>query len=351
MRVGVVGPGAVGGRVARQLRGPVGPPDAEVVLLHPDPARLAFAAGDAGGSVTTAVAVGPADLPTGLDVVVLACPGPQRRWAAAAMESGAHVVSTADDPAVATDLLALDAEAAARGRHVVVGAAMSPGLSCTLALLAARDLDRVVELHVCTVGTGGPACARRHHRALTSPALDWVDGAWVRRPGGSGRELVWFPEPVGGADCYRAGLVDPVLLVPAFPGVRRVTARMEATRRDRLTSPLPMLRPPHPEGLLGAVRVEARGFAGPEATTTVYGAAGPPAQVAAAVAATAAAWAAGGRLARPGAAGLAELVGDLGGWLRELHARGVPASRFEGADAASGSPGVPAPSGGPGTAG
>ena len=29
-------------------------------------------------------------------------------------------------------------------------------------------------------------------------ALDWRDGGWAQRPGGSGRELCWFPDPVGG---------------------------------------------------------------------------------------------------------------------------------------------------------
>ena len=77
--------------------------------------------------------------------------------------------------------------------------------------------------------------------------------------GGSGRELVWFPDPVGAADCYRAGLADPVLLHRAFPDVARIESRQAATRRDRLTSRLPMLRPPHAEGLVGAVSVEVRG--------------------------------------------------------------------------------------------
>ena len=89
---------------------------------------------------------------------------------------------------------------------------MAPGLSCVLAAHLRNHLDRVDEVHVASVGTGGPACARRHHAALTAAAVDWEEGEWRRRRGGSGRELVWFPEPVGGADCYRAGLADPLLV-------------------------------------------------------------------------------------------------------------------------------------------
>src|SRR5258708_7949362 len=68
-------------------------------------------------------------------------------------------------------------------------------------------------------GAGGPACARVRRRALGACALDWRDGTWVRRPGGSGRELAGFPDPGGGQDCYRASLPDALVLVPAFAGV------------------------------------------------------------------------------------------------------------------------------------
>ena len=193
--------------------------------------------------------------------MVLASPHRHRASAELALEHGAHVVSVCDDPAEVRALLGLDAEARERALSVVVGAAFAPGLTCVLARHAVAGFDSVDEIHVASLGTGGPACARHHHAALSGDAVDWRDGAWRRRAGGSGRELCWFPDPVGGADCYRAGMSDAMLLVPAFPGVRRVTARMAASRRDRLTAWLPMLRRPHPEGALGAVRVEVRGTA------------------------------------------------------------------------------------------
>jgi hypothetical protein len=83
--------------------------------------------------------------------------------------------------------------------------------------------------------------------------------------------LLWFPEPIGGKDCYRASLVDPILLHDVFPEVLRISARMSANRRDRLTARLPMLSPPHPEGGLGAVRVEIRGSKQGERVTEVAG--------------------------------------------------------------------------------
>jgi hypothetical protein len=264
----------------------------------------------------------------GVDVVVLTAPGDHRRLAEVALDAGAHVVSVADSIAQVRALLDLDAEARERGRHIVLGTGFSPGLSCVLAAHAAADFDAVEEIHIAKHGTGGPACAREHHRALGEHAFDWRDGSWARRPGGSGRELCWFPDPVGAVDCYRAAMPDPLLLVPCFPGVQRVTANLGANRRDRLTSRLPMLRRPHPEGGLGALRVEVRGRRGNARDERVLGVVDRPAVAAGAVSALAARWAVAGRLARPGAAGLAAVVEPIP-FLAALADRGVRAAAFQ----------------------
>jgi hypothetical protein len=99
---------------------------------------------------------------------------------------------------------------------------------------------------------------------------------------------------------------------------------------------MPMLRRPHPEGLLGAVRVEVRGWKAGRATTLILGAAVPPAEAAGAVTARAAIWAATGLLERPGAAGLAELVPSPGPFLKDLAADGITVSAFEGQDTLAG---------------
>jgi len=139
--------------------------------------------------------------------------------------------------------------------------------------------------------------------------------------------LVWFPDPIGGADCYRAELPDAILLVPAFPGVGRVTARLAATRRDRLTSRFPMARRPHPEGGLGAVRVEVRGRGPAGIDVEILGAMDRPGVAGGAVAALAAVELGAGRARRSGAAGLASLV-DAPAFLGALAHRGVKVARF-----------------------
>ncbi|HEX2039677.1 MAG TPA: Gfo/Idh/MocA family oxidoreductase [Acidimicrobiales bacterium] len=328
MRVVLVGAGAVGARAARQLHSVDGLDSLAVV--DADRARAEAVAGSLG---VPAAPAGFDEAVAGADVVVLTQPRGHRPAAERALEHGAHVVSVADDVEEVRGLLALDVEARERALSVVVGAGFSPGLTCLLARHAADDFDAVDEVHVAKAGTGGPACATRHHRALSEPSVDWRDGTWVTRRGGSGRELCWFPDPVGPRDCYRAGLAEALLLAPAFVGVQRVTARVAASRRDRISAHLPMLRPPHPEGLVGAVRVEVRGRRGGTRDVRVLGALDRPATGAGAVAALAAAWAVNGDLARPGAAGLAELVGDSVPFLAELARRGVRAAVFEGAAA------------------
>lgn len=322
----VVGAGAVGARAARQLLSA----DVDVVLAERRSDRLAKVL-DAFGGVATSIDPSAVAAEASADVAVLAHgPEPHVDLAAALVRRGIPVVSAADDPADVASLLELDAAARAAGVPVAVGAGFSPGFSCLLAAHAATLLDTVTEVHVARAGTGGPACAHQHHRALKGEAADWRDGAWVRRSAGSGRELCWFPDPIGGRDCYRAELADPQLLVRAFPGVERVTARLSATRRDRFTSWLPMLRPPHADGGPGAVRVEVRGSqAGTGTTTVVYGAMEVPSMAAGAVAAVVALAVAGGQARRAGAGGVTELLDPLP-VLGALAERGVKAAAFTG---------------------
>ena len=326
--VAVIGVGAVGARAARQLLALA--PETELVVVDRDAGRAAAVRDSLGPAARATPRV--EEAVAGAALALLCTSNQTRQAAERALEAGAHVVSPVDTMAEVKALLSLDSEARERGRHVVVGAGFSPGLSCVLARHSAAGFDHVDEIHVARAGTGGPSCARHHHAALGGAALDWRDGAWLRRPGWSGRELLWFPDPVGGQDCYRAALADAMLLVPAFPGVRRVTARLAATRRDRITAWMPMLRPPHPEGLLGATRVEVRGRRGSSCDVQILGAIDRPAVAAGTVAALAAVWTLTGRLSRPGAGGLAEMVTSTGMFLRELAARGVRAAVFEGAD-------------------
>lgn len=332
MKVLVVGVGAVGARAARQMMVPETNTAVSVVDSAGD--RAEAVAASIGPPVEVA-SWGPAVL-GGADVVVLALPDGHPAMAAAALDAGAHVVSVTDDVAEVRGLLELDEEARRQGRALLIGAGAAPGLSCLLAKHAGTGFDRVEEVHVAKAGTGGPACARHHHGALNGDGPEWHNGRWTTRRGGSGRELSWFPDPLGALDCYHAAASDPLLLLPAFPEATRITARLAASRRDRLTAHLPMMRRPHPEGTLGGVRVEVRGRRGLATDTRVLGALDRPAVAAGTVAAVAADWAGTGRLARSGAGGLAEMVEDPLPFLQELARRGVRAAAFGGSDSPMG---------------
>lgn len=328
-RVAVIGAGVLGVRTARELLTLVGGAaavDGSVTLHSRRRDRVERLRASFGSQVV--VEHCGADVDVDADVVVLTREvGAQATLARRFVAEGRDVVSTSDGVDDVEALLALDTEARACGVRVVVGAGMSPGLSCLLAGHAAELLDRVDELHVARHGAAGPACARQRLRSLRGAALERRDGEWVRRPGFSGRELVWFPDPIGGRDCYRAEMVEPRLLAAAFPDAQRVTARFAASRRDRALAPFPVLVPPPEEGGLGAVRVEARGVRDGARATVVYGALDRPAVAAAAVAALAARLVVGS--GDPGARGLAAEPLSLA-LFDELARRGVRVAAFQG---------------------
>ena len=330
MKALLVGLGAVGARSARQLLSSKAVSHLVVFSRNPAKAGARLAALGGGGALTLEPLTAPAfsQALAGAAVTLLTTPGPCRWEAEASLAAGVPVVSTSDDPHEVRSLLALGPAATSAGIPAVVGAGMAPGLSCLLAAWAAALMDEVTEVHVASLGTGGPACARRHHAALREGVDEWRDGATVHRVGGSGRELVWFPDNAG-ADCYRVNRPDPLLLTRAFPGLRSVTTRAAASRRDRFTSWLPMLRQPHPEGTVGALLGR-----GPRAESGSGG--NDRGRLERAARSVGRCGGRGGgrqgcrRAPGPGAGGLASLASAPGEFLTELSDRGVPLMTFGG---------------------
>ena len=192
-------------------------------------------------------------------VVVLATGERQASLASLFVAQGISVVSTSDNLEDVLAICDLQERAQARQAAVVAGVACSPGMSGLLVSHMRRAFESIDEVHTAVHGTGGPMCARQHHESLRGLSIGWHDGEWLQRPAGSGRELCWFPDPVGARDCYRFASPEPLLMQRLEPSLQRITSRISATRRDRLTARLPMLRTPHAEGLEGALRVEVRG--------------------------------------------------------------------------------------------
>ena len=322
--VAVIGCGVVGRRVARQLTAS-GLVD-RLSLGARRPQRLHGFVRQLLDVDVDVVAPGP--LPAA-EITVLAQPGGgHAELAEEALGNGSHVVSVSEAVGDVQGLLDLDATANKAERAVIVGAAFSPGMSCLLARHCGQRFDQVEEVHVARMGTGGPACQRQLHRARTKDAVEWRNGDWIKRPSGTGRELVWFPDPLGARDCYRAALPDPLLLAASFPGADRITAKVAATRRDRFTAWLPMLRPPHTDGGPGALRVEIRGVLEGDQATAVIGAIDYPSAVAGALASISAEWLL--QEALPHGAWSLGMLDDPVPWLQELETRGITAAVYEG---------------------
>ena len=242
MPIWVVGRGIVGSRVERLLAG-------HDVRIH-DPR------------------VEPTPLADSGDVAVLAHPVDHAPLARAFALRGASVVTVGDGLDDTRELMALDHEFAAASATLVIGAALTPGLSGLLARYLSFEMATVDEIHVAMHGTAGPSCAREHHGSLSGRAVSWREHGWRYSMGGGGRALCWFPEPIGALDCFHAEIASPVLLHHSFPDAQRIDVRRSARRRDRLTARLPMLRPPHREGRVGGLQVEVRGSAADGARVT-----------------------------------------------------------------------------------
>ncbi len=345
----LVGAGAVGRRAARQLAETDG---VERILIADRSAGQAADAAEAMGERAEVVDWTPeTPLPKGVSVVASAVGGPvERAVFERALEAGVPAAGCADDADTIGSLLDLDDAAREAGVPLVVGCGLAPGLSDVLARHAADAVESVEEIHVARAGSAGPACRSAILRAGRGSVQEWRDGVWSRHRAGSGRQLVWFPSPVGGLDCHRAGSGQAALLLDAFPALRRASMRVASPLGPgrqapgvRLLGHIPLVstaltggnaaRRRDPDGDWGAVWVEVRGRRGRAEEILVYGAVDRMAFASGAVLGVAALWLnglGGGSVAGTGAHGLAALV-DPVPFLGELARRGVKAAVFEGA--------------------
>jgi hypothetical protein len=323
----LAGAGAVGVRAGRQL---VDTPGVDQLLVSSrDADRAQDLARVLGGEQ---VPFG--DLPTGVDAVAAAVPGPAAvPLSTRAVAAGISVAAVSDDADGITGLLALDSAARDRGVQVVVGCALVPGLADVLARHAADALDRADEAHLARAGAAGESCAASLRRARRDRPVEWSDGERrVQRR--VGPELVWFPDPIGARECITIA-TGVETLHQAVPTVERATVRaadVPSARRGRL-------RRHRDEDDWGAARVEVWGWHGETREAVVYGVIERPAVAAGTALAVAAARVAGAlpevRLlsSEPGARGLGAFV-EPAPFLAELARRGVKAAAFEGVAAA-----------------
>lgn len=329
MHIVVIGVGATGARVVRQLAFSQQVERLTLVDTNSDRAKEVFESLADNGKTKVSIAAPNSWGATDVDVVVLAGgQGAHLLGAKAALDLDAQVVSLCDDPSEVADLSLMDEAFRSKGLTMVVGAGFSPGLSCVLASHAAKRFDRVDEVHIAHVGTGGKACKQRVYAAMKHRATEWTDGAWAIYNAGSGQELCWFPDPVGARDCYRGDLVEPLLLKPVFREATRITSRIAPLPR-RLGIRSLIGKRAGVDDEPGAIRVEVRGFKDSKHQIVVLGAIDRPSVGAGSVAALSAVWAGEGNLGDTGVKGLAGVV-ESTSFLKELANQGVKAAIFTG---------------------
>jgi hypothetical protein len=319
MKIAIEGLGTVGARVAREL---ISTGDIEVSVVGAETERFKAVAEALGGELRIGTRNDDVDR-----VILCGAAGAHVDAARAWLAHGVDVISMSSDVADVEGLLGFDELARLNDATVAVGVAAAPGLSCTLARHAADLLDEVTEVHVASLGSGGPACLRNRQNQLGERSREWRDGDWVEHPGGSGKELCWFPDPIGGHDCARGNLVEPLLMQRAFPGMERASARASVGDSGPRLGFLPGRGRSPVEAAPGGVRVEVRGRAKGETITVVYSVHDRLSVAAAATAATLAVqWEEHG--ADLGAHGMAEFVRPVV-LLRELARRGVKAATLD----------------------
>ena len=167
-------------------------------------------------------------------IVVVAAQRDQVELAQRGLDSGASVITLEERPDTAEKLFGLGDSA----HRLVVGAGLLPGVSDVLVALAAQRLDQVSEVHLSRWGWASWGSAN--------------ESRWARlREFHSGRELVWFPEPVGRRDCYLAEHAGSMTTGRLLPGVPVYVRLGMANRVDWLKR-----RRPEMVGL----QVEVRGW-------------------------------------------------------------------------------------------
>jgi len=323
----LVGAGALGGRAARQLVETHG--ITRLLVADRRLPRAAAVASAMGPVAQVCEWFGDEPLPIGVDAVAAAVPGAlDVAVARHAIGAGVPCVTASDDAAGLEELLALDADARNAGVPVTVGAGFAPGLADVLVRHAVDALDAADEIDVARTGVAGHASAEAMKRARRERTVVTRDGERITDKRRTGRELVWFPDPVAACECepVAAGVA---LLERDFPEVGRISVRWgELAHRSRLAWP----RRRDPEGTWGALRVEVWGRRGSAREVIVYGAIERTAIAAGTVLAVTTA----GLLGLDGVVGHDPGVTGLGArvrpqpFLAELAARGVKAAVFEG---------------------
>lgn len=126
-------------------------------------------------------------------------------------------------------ILELYPDAVESGSLVITGAGASPGLTNLLTAHGARNFDVVNEIHISWVGSinspSSPDSVVHTLRSFMGRTRVRKEGGWRFVNAGGGRELVWFPEPVGAVEISTCRHPEPIMLARSFPEAREISVK------------------------------------------------------------------------------------------------------------------------------
>jgi saccharopine dehydrogenase-like NADP-dependent oxidoreductase len=243
MKIAIVGAGAMGAMVARELLAAA--PDTSLVLIDANAERLRSladalrpvavtthqrdavdAAALAGALAGVAVVVNAAQYDVNLPVMQ------------ACLHARCHYLDLGGMFHMTRRQLGLDADFRSAGLTAVLGMGAAPGLTNVLAGLGGNELDSVDSIDAAFAASATdapqstvfvpPYSIRTIMQEFCEPSVQFIDGALSTQPPRAGRARIGFPDPIGAADCVYTLHSEPATLPDYFrgKGIRRVCWRL-----------------------------------------------------------------------------------------------------------------------------
>ena len=169
--------------------------------------------------------------------------------ASGAIEAKVPYMSACEIAPAVEALLGLEEAAQEAGTLVVPGFGWTPGVTNLLARLGAEALDEVRSIRIAwtssAIGEGTDATILRAVRSFSGSVAVFEEGGWHRKPGGTGDETVFFPEPLGWRTVHVCSGAEVLTLPRSIPGVESVVvmAGVSEVVADRLARGLSGLFP------------------------------------------------------------------------------------------------------------
>lgn len=243
MRIAIVGTGAMGAFIARELAH--SEPKATLVLVDADLARAEEIANSLKPNATQAMGCDARDTPAlaavfaGADVVVNAAQyDVNLDVMRACIRAKCHYLDLGGMFHMTQRQLKLSDEFKAAGLTAVLGMGAAPGMTNILARHLCDQLDEVESIAISFAVAAldapqsdifvPPYSVTTLMQEFCEESVQFIDGAHRLQPPLSGREAIHFPAPIGIVDCVYTLHSEPATLPGAFAakGVREVTWRL-----------------------------------------------------------------------------------------------------------------------------